>query len=155
MNILAQRSLLSLCLCVSFNYFFSRHRTILEHLFSILHTVVFEASMARPTDFIDADRVIRRSPQNFPFFTVIQLARSSTTLLQTPTPTVNHSKPPQSKKLSIVQPKYDRYAPIVKGEQPKESRILIKLEQIQQKERQVQSQDYSDMSENVQFEFTY
>uniref|UniRef100_A0A1I7WH13 G_PROTEIN_RECEP_F1_2 domain-containing protein n=1 Tax=Heterorhabditis bacteriophora TaxID=37862 RepID=A0A1I7WH13_HETBA len=36
-----------------------------------------------PTDFIDADRVIRRSPQNLLFFTVIQLISFSNTLLCT------------------------------------------------------------------------
>uniref|UniRef100_A0A1I7WZA4 Uncharacterized protein n=1 Tax=Heterorhabditis bacteriophora TaxID=37862 RepID=A0A1I7WZA4_HETBA len=35
------------------------------------------------TDFIDADRVIRRSPENSPFFTVIQLARSFITFPST------------------------------------------------------------------------
>uniref|UniRef100_A0A1I7XEJ4 Hyaluronidase n=1 Tax=Heterorhabditis bacteriophora TaxID=37862 RepID=A0A1I7XEJ4_HETBA len=80
----SSRSLSCLCVCVSCRHFFIRDRTILGHLSSILHTVDSESINATSAaDSNDADRLIRWSPQNFPFFTVIQLARSSTTLLCT------------------------------------------------------------------------
>uniref|UniRef100_A0A1I7WYJ7 C2H2-type domain-containing protein n=1 Tax=Heterorhabditis bacteriophora TaxID=37862 RepID=A0A1I7WYJ7_HETBA len=80
MDILTQQSLSSPCPCVSCGHFFIRDRTMLGHLFSILHTVDSAASIPQ---------VLRISMMfivlfdNFPFFTFIQLARSSTTLLCT------------------------------------------------------------------------
>uniref|UniRef100_A0A1I7X5H1 ANK_REP_REGION domain-containing protein n=1 Tax=Heterorhabditis bacteriophora TaxID=37862 RepID=A0A1I7X5H1_HETBA len=65
------------------SYYFRKNRTfpVVHHrLYGKVKSFVL-MRLCCPTDFIDADRVIRRNPQIFPFFTVIQLARSSTTLL--------------------------------------------------------------------------